>query len=203
MGHSGRETIKKTKQIVNFLGKHHEKTDYNCEGCQKFKSIRSQRKTIKVTDRKTREPLKLVHSNVCDPITPTAMGREKYFVALYDVCIAMSAVRFLKKRNMNIMLKKWSAKSKQWLGKFTCRTLRCEIKWWVKLRDEKGTVNMNPANEQRRRVHWKVDSNRFVRRACTQSTDHHSHLNPMGRRKAENNSSGYVQNHAQPNLQGI
>ena len=53
-----------------------------CEGCLLGKH--AQKKIPKEATKKAKKPLELIHANVCDPIHPNSLGKDKCFLLVID-----------------------------------------------------------------------------------------------------------------------
>ena len=93
MGHLGEDNIRKLAKMADGMGITVGTSVGVCEACVKGKQTRhpSQKPAARA-----KEPLELVHSDLCGPITPTTFGGTKYYVLFIDDCTRMTHIYPLK-----------------------------------------------------------------------------------------------------------
>ena len=93
MGHLGEDNIRKLARMVEGMGIKVGTSVGVCEACVKGKQTRQP--SHKPAAR-AKEPLELVHSDLCGPITPTTFGGTKYYVLFIDDYTRMTNIYPLK-----------------------------------------------------------------------------------------------------------
>nr|GEY51045.1 retrovirus-related Pol polyprotein from transposon TNT 1-94 [Tanacetum cinerariifolium] len=76
---------------------HNDHPNQVCEGCLFGKHARSS--FLKVATSRAKEPLQLIHIDLCGPITPSSYGKNHYFILFIDDFSRKTWVYFLKEKS--------------------------------------------------------------------------------------------------------
>src|SRR5579859_3593957 len=104
MGHLGEDNVRKLEKMVDGMGIKARTTVGVCEACLEGKQHRqpSHQPATRV-----KEPLELIHSDLCGPIDPTTYGGMNYYVLFTDDYTRMTRIYPLKKKSSASVLEKF------------------------------------------------------------------------------------------------
>src|SRR5277367_3733408 len=104
MGHLGEENIRKLAKMVNGMGIKSRTTVGVCEACLEGKQHRQPSHQLAT---RAKEPLELIHSDLCGPIDPTTHGRTNYYLLFTDDFTRMTRIYPLKKKSSASVLERF------------------------------------------------------------------------------------------------
>src|SRR5277367_6176897 len=104
MGHLGEENIRKLAKMVNGMGIKSRTTVGVCEACLEGKQHRQPSHQLAT---RAKEPLELIHSDLCGPIDPTTHGRTNYYLLFKDDLTRWTHAYPLKKKSSADVLEKF------------------------------------------------------------------------------------------------
>jgi len=104
MGHLGEDYIRRLARMVDGIGIKARTTVGVCEECLKGKQ---HRQPSHQPATRAKEPLELIHSDLCGPIDPTTYGGANYYVLFIDDYTRMTHIYPLKKKSSADVLEKF------------------------------------------------------------------------------------------------
>src|SRR5579859_5027981 len=104
MGHLGEDNVRKLAKMVDGMGIKVRTTVGVCEACLEGKQ---HRQPSHQPATRAKEPLELIHSDLCGPIDPTTYGGMNYYVLFTDDYTRMTRIYPLKKKSSASVLEKF------------------------------------------------------------------------------------------------
>src|SRR5271154_6318789 len=104
MGHLGEENIRKLAKMVNGMVIKSRTTVGVCEACLEGKQ---HRQPSHQPATRAKEPLELIHSDLCGPIDPTTYGGTTYYLLFTDDYTRMTYIYPLKRKTSAAILAKF------------------------------------------------------------------------------------------------
>src|SRR5271169_3570604 len=104
MGHLGEENIRKLAKMVNGMGIKFRTSVGVCEACLEGKQHRQPSHQLAT---RAKEPLELIHSDLCGPIDPTTHGGTNYYLLFADDFTRMTRIYPLKKKSSASILERF------------------------------------------------------------------------------------------------
>src|SRR5277367_4181489 len=104
MSHLGEDYVRKLAKIVDGMGIKFRTSVGVCEACVEGKQ---HRRPSHQPATRAKEPLELIHSDLCGPIDPTTYGRTNYYLLFTDDLTRMTYIYPLKKKSSADVLEKF------------------------------------------------------------------------------------------------
>jgi len=104
MSHLGEDYVRKLAKIVDGMGIKFRTSMGVCEACVEGKQ---HRRPSHQPATRAKEPLELIHSDLCGPIDPTTYGRTNYYLLFTDDYTRMTHIYPLKKKSSASVLEKF------------------------------------------------------------------------------------------------
>src|SRR5579859_1545039 len=104
MGHLGEDNVRKLAKMVDGMGIKVRTTVGVCEACLEGKQ---HRQPSHQPATRAKEPLELIHSDLCGPIDPTTYGSTKYYALFINDFTRMMYIYTLKKKSSASVLAKF------------------------------------------------------------------------------------------------
>jgi transposase InsO family protein len=104
MGHLGEDNVRKLAKMVDGMGIKVRTTVGVCEACLEGKQ---HRQPSHQPATRAKEPLELIHSDLCGPIDPTTYGGTKHYALFIDDFTRMTYIYPLKKKSSASVLAKF------------------------------------------------------------------------------------------------
>src|SRR5579859_988706 len=104
MGHLGEDNVRKLAKMVDGMGIKVRTIVGVCEACLEGKQ---HRQPSHQPATRAKEPLELIHSDLCGPIDPTTYGGMNYYVLFTDDYTRMTRIYPLKKKSSASVLEKF------------------------------------------------------------------------------------------------
>src|SRR5579859_3429582 len=121
IGHLGEDNIKKLAKMVDGMGIKVRTTVGVCEACLEGKQ---HRQLSHQPATRAKEPLELIHSDLCGPIDPTTHGGTNYYLLFTDDFTRMTRIYPLKKKSSANVLEKFK-EYKPEVEKQTVKLIKC------------------------------------------------------------------------------